>query len=73
MGNSSAAYVESLPPAVAVNLNITLMKAPKIGDLIEVCGTIIKRTRTLVFTQAEAYVNGDIVLSSTATHKIIGA
>lgn len=73
IGNSSAAYVESLPPAVVVDMTITLMKAPKVGDLIEVCGVIIRRTRSLVFTQATAFVNGEIVLSSSATHKVVGA
>jgi len=59
------------PPLVAVDMTMQFIAAPKLGDLVEVCGTISKRTRTLCFTRAEGYVNGEIVFIATSIQKTI--
>jgi acyl-coenzyme A thioesterase PaaI-like protein len=60
------------PAVVAIELSMQFIKAPKLGELIEVCGTLTKKTRSLAFSQARAEVNGDLVFLATSVQKILG-
>jgi hypothetical protein len=44
-----------------------------LGDLVEGNARIIRKTRDLIFAQADFLVNGEIVMSSSSTWKIISA
>lgn len=61
------------PPIVVIDLQTHFMKAPKLGQLVEVCGVVIRRTRSLVFAASRATADGDLLFSSTAIHKVVGA
>jgi uncharacterized protein (TIGR00369 family) len=73
MVSSAPGYVAGGPPVVVIDMSIQFMKAPKLGELIEARGIATRRTRSLVFTRAEAMVGGDLVFTATAVHKIVGA
>ena len=73
MGTASAAWDPEGPPVVAIEMSMQYIKAPKLGQLIEVCGTCTRRTRSIVFSEAKAYVEGELVFSATSVQKIINA
>jgi len=70
---TSGGYDPDGPPVVTIDLQTHFIKAPKVGELIEICGLITRRTRSLVFASSRATVDGDVVFSSTAIHKVVGA
>lgn len=73
MMSSGPAYVVGGPPVVAIEMSMQFVRAPKVGDLIETRGNATRRTRSLVFTRAEAFVGNDLIFSATAVHKVVNA
>lgn len=73
VGTSSPAWDPDGPPVVATELSMQFIAAPRLGELIEVCGLVTKRTRSLVFTRAEAFVDGKTVFFATSVQKILSA
>lgn len=61
------------PAVVAIELSMQFIGAPKLGELLEVHGTLNKRTRSLVFTQCRAESDGKLVFTATSVQKVIGA
>ena len=59
------------PPCVAIDLTVQFIGAPKLGELLEAYGTITKRTRSLVFTQAHGMVAGKPMFMATSIQKIV--
>jgi len=73
IGGSGGAYEPGGPAIVSIEQSMQFIGAPKLGELLEVHGRIVKRTRSLVFTQARAESDGKVVFTTTAIHKVIGA
>jgi len=71
VGTASASWDPAGPPIVAVEMSMQFIAAPKLGDLLEVKGTVIKRTRSMVFTRAEGEVGGKPVFFATSVQKVI--
>ncbi|MAT50722.1 MAG: hypothetical protein CMK32_06010 [Porticoccaceae bacterium] len=71
VGTAAPAWDPDGPPIVAIELSLQFIKAPKLGEWLEVCGTVSKRTRSLVFSRASAYVAGDLVFTASSIQKII--
>lgn len=71
IGTSSVAWEPEGAPVVAIEMGMQFIQAPKLGDVIEVCGVEIKRTRSLVFTSATGFVNDDIVFTASSVQKIL--
>lgn len=72
VGTALPSWEAAGPPCVAVDLSIQFIGAPKLGDWLEVCGTLTKRTRSLVFTKARGEVAGAPVFFATSIQKIVG-
>lgn len=72
IGTAQASWDPDGPPCVAVDLSIQFIGAPKLGDILEVCGVVTKRTRSLVFASARGEVAGEPVLYATSIQKIVG-
>lgn len=73
MGTAAPAWDPDGPPVVAIEMNMQFIKAPKLGQLLEVCGTVSQRTRSLVFSQARAYADGELVFTASSIQKILKA
>ncbi|MDG2003279.1 MAG: PaaI family thioesterase [Novosphingobium sp.] len=72
VGTATAGWDPDGPPCVAVDLSIQFIGAPKLGEILEVCGTLTKRTRSMIFTAARGEVDGNPVLFATSIQKIVG-
>ncbi len=73
VGTAQASWDSEGPPCVAIDMNVQFQGAPKLGDLIQVCGVVTHRTRSLVFTSAKGTVRGHPVLVATSIQKILKA
>ena len=73
IGTARASWDPQGPACVAIDLNIQFIGAPKLGDWVEVCGAITKRTRTLVFTSARGEAAGQPVFVATSVQKILSS
>lgn len=73
IGCAGPGYVEGGPPVVAVEISLSFIAAPKLGQLLEVHGTTVKRTRSLIFTQCRGEADGKLVFTATSIQKIVGA
>jgi hypothetical protein len=71
IGTAQPGWDPSGPPCVAIDLAVQFIGAPKLGELLEVCGTVTKRTRSLVFTSARGEVAGNPVFFATSIQKIV--
>lgn len=71
IGTSGPAWDPSGPPVVAIEMSMQFIAAPKLGDLLEVCGTLTKRTRSLAFSQALGEVDGKPVFLATSVQKFL--
>jgi acyl-coenzyme A thioesterase PaaI-like protein len=71
IGTAQASWDPEGAPCVAVDLAIQFIGAPKLGDILEVCGTVTKRTRSLVFASARGEVGGNPVLFATSIQKFV--
>jgi len=72
-GTAQASWDPDGPPCVAIDMTVQFQGAPKLGDVIEVCGVVTHRTRSLVFTSASGTVRGQPVLVATSIQKILKA
>jgi uncharacterized protein (TIGR00369 family) len=72
IGTAQASWDPEGAPCVAVELSTQFIGAPKLGELVEVCGTVTRRTRSLVFTQARGEVAGKPVFVATSIQKVVG-
>ena len=68
---SAVAYRPEDPPVVTVDLNVQFIRAPKLGDLVEVSAEITRRSRSLVFSQCRAVVRGELVFTAASVQKIL--
>ena len=73
IATAGAGWDPAGPPCVAIDLTVQFIGAPKLGDLLEACGTITKRSRSLVFTQARGMVAGQPIFFATSIQKFVGA
>jgi acyl-coenzyme A thioesterase PaaI-like protein len=73
LGCSGPAYVPGGKPVVTVEMSMQFIAAPKGGELLEVHGWAISRTRSLVFTQCRAEAGGTLVMFASSIQKVIGA
>lgn len=71
IGTAGPGWDPAGSPIVAIEMSMQFIAAPKLGELLEVCGTITKRTRSLVFSQAMGEVAGKPVFLATSVQKII--
>lgn len=72
IGTAQASWDPDGRPCVAIDLSMQFIGAPKLGEILEVCGTVTKRTRSLVFASARGEVNGEPVLVATSIQKFVG-
>jgi len=72
IGTAQASWDPEGPPCVAIDLTLQFIGAPKLGELLEVCGTVTRRTRSLVFASARAEVAGTPIFVATSIQKFIG-
>lgn len=72
IGTAGPAWDPSGPAVVAIEMSMQFIGAPKLGDLLEVCGTVTKKTRSLVFSQAMGEVDGKPMFLATSVQKILG-
>jgi acyl-coenzyme A thioesterase PaaI-like protein len=72
IGTGSPGWIPGGAPIVAIDLSVQFISAPKLGELLEVCGVLTKRTRTLVFSRAQGSVDGAPVFFAASIQKIIG-
>jgi acyl-coenzyme A thioesterase PaaI-like protein len=73
VATGGAGWDPSGPPCVAIDLTMQFIGAPRLGDLLEVCGTVTRRSRSLVFTQARGEVAGQPMFVATSIQKIVKA
>jgi acyl-coenzyme A thioesterase PaaI-like protein len=73
VATAQASWDETGPPCIAIDLSLQFIGAPKLGDLLEMCGTVTKRTRSLVFTSARGEVAGEPMFFATSIQKIINS
>jgi acyl-coenzyme A thioesterase PaaI-like protein len=73
IATSASAYTPGGAPVVIVDLSMQFMAAPVLGDLLEIATWATRRTRSLVFVQARAEVNGKVVFTASAIHKVVAA
>jgi uncharacterized protein (TIGR00369 family) len=71
VGTAQASWDSEGQPCVAIDLTVQFIGAPKLGELLEVCGTVTRRTRSLVFTSARAEVSGAPMFVATSIQKFI--
>lgn len=71
IGTAGPGWDPSGPPVVAIEMSMQFIGAPKLGDLLEVCGTITRKTRSLVFSQARGEVAGEPIFLATSVQKIL--
>ena len=72
IGTAQPSWDPEGPACVAIDLTTQFIGAPKLGDVLEVCGTVTKRTRSLVFTTARGEVAGETVFMATSIQKVVG-
>jgi acyl-coenzyme A thioesterase PaaI-like protein len=70
-GVGAAAYVAGGDPVIIVELQTYFIRAPKLGTLLETCGTLTRATRSMYFTQMVATADGEIVFTASGLHKRI--
>src|ERR1700761_8488086 len=58
VGTAGPAYEENGPPVVVIELSTQFIAAPKLGDLLEVHGWAVKKTRSMAFTACRGEVAG---------------
>ena len=56
---------------VTVSFNCEFVEAGKVGDQVEAICEVLRRTRTLVFVQGQAFVNSRVILRFSAVVKRI--
>lgn len=72
VGTSAAAWDPDGPPVVTISLTTQFLRAPKLGQLLEVRAQATRRTRSLVFVDAHAFAEGELQFTATAVNKVIG-
>ena len=70
--NASVGYEVGGPPVVAIELSTYFVRAPKLGSLLEIRAKALRRTKSLVFTEAHAFVGDELQFSSTSVQKVVG-
>ncbi len=71
VSTASVSYTPGGPPVVAIELNTHFVRAPKLGQLIEVRARATRRTKSLVFAEAHAYADGELMFTATGINKIL--
>lgn len=56
-----------------INLNSNLIAAGKAGDVLFGVGSVVRKTRSVIFAQGQIFTNKNIILQATGVWKIIGA
>lgn len=71
VATASVSWVPGGPPVVGIELNTHFIGAPKLGQLIEIKAVATKRTRSLVFSRAEAFAEGELLFTASGINKIL--
>lgn len=69
---ASAAWDPAGPPVVTMQLSTSFVRAPKVGQLLEVRARATRRTRSVIFCEAHAFADGELQFTATAVNKIVG-
>lgn len=56
-----------------ISLNSNLIAAGKEGDVLFGVGSVVRKTRSVIFAEGRIFTNKNIVLQATGVWKIIGA
>lgn len=72
VATSAASWDPNGPPVVAIELNTHFIRAPKLGQLLEVRSRATRRTRRLIFAEAHAYADGVLMFTSTGINTVVG-
>ena len=72
VGTAQAGWDPEGAACVAIDLTVQFIGAPKLGELLEVCGTVTRRTRSLVFASARGEVAGAPIFVATSIQKFVG-
>lgn len=72
VATAGAAWDPEGPPVVTISLTTQFIRAPKEGQLLEIRAHATRRTRSLVFVDAEAVADGNLQFTVTAVNKVIG-
>jgi uncharacterized protein (TIGR00369 family) len=56
-----------------INLNSNLIAAGKEGDVLFGVGSVVRKTRSVIFAEGKIFTNKNIILQATGVWKIIGA
>ncbi len=59
-------------PSVTLNMQSQFLKPAKIGELIEVTPTLVRKTRSLVFLRGDFQVAGETIFAVTSVWKLLG-
>ncbi|NWG45660.1 MAG: PaaI family thioesterase [Alphaproteobacteria bacterium] len=60
-------------PSVTLSMETEFLKGAGLGDLVEVCPILTRRTRAILFIRATFHVRGEPILHASSLWKIIGA
>lgn len=72
VATASAAWDPDGPPVVTVSLTTQFVRAPKLGQLLEMRARTTRRTRSMVFVEAHAFADGELQFTVSALNKVIG-
>jgi uncharacterized protein (TIGR00369 family) len=72
VATAGAAWDPEGPPVVTVSLTTQFLRAPKLGQLLEMRARATRRTRSMVFVEAHAFADGELQFTASALNKIIG-
>ena len=59
-------------PQATIQLDVQFVAAPRIGDFVVVAGSLVRRTRSLMFMRAEVTIGDRTIAVGTGIWKLIG-
>ena len=59
-------------PTVTLSMQMNFMKGPKMGDLVECHAKMTRQTRSVLFVEADFFVDGEIVMTASSLWKVLG-
>jgi len=73
VATASASWEPGGPAVVSIELNTHFLRAPKLGQLVETRARVTRRTKSLVFSEAHGFADGELVYTATGINKILAA
>jgi acyl-coenzyme A thioesterase PaaI-like protein len=71
IATARAAWDPAGPPVVGISLTTQFLRAPKLGQLLEIRSQASRRTRSLVFVDAQGFADGELQFTATAVNKVV--